>query len=328
MLANEQSFSLFKSDEEREAYRQTAQLDRMVVHYPGLTAAMDGINGCIKASVSARSPECCMLLGDGGMGKTTIAKMIMASLPPRTIVKDDCEIDTTPAFYMSLPSSGKMSHVTEAMLTKLNDRNPSVGSGYSKDRRIAQLLTSCGTIIVFIDELHNLALIQKRDPLAGQKISAWLKGLFNVEAAVICLLGTLECRTIFDHSTELSRRFKNKFLLTPLHCGTTDAPGTLQFFLQTLSQQIIKATSVTKMPSFSDYNLTLSVFAATRGNIDFTATLLKDSARICLLAGRNIVTKEDLADAYGTGKFSSQSLSGYKNPFHLGGKEIAKLIRG
>lgn len=44
-----------------------------------------------------------MLLGAGGMGKTTIAKTLMKSLPAQTVVENDCEIDTTPAFYMSLP---------------------------------------------------------------------------------------------------------------------------------------------------------------------------------------------------------------------------------
>ncbi|CAG9180654.1 TniB family NTP-binding protein [Cupriavidus pinatubonensis] len=328
MFKEEQTYSIFASDREREIYREIAGLDRIVIHHPGMKAAVDGIKNCIKASVWARSPECCMLLGDGGMGKTTIAKMIMAALPPQTIVKDDCEIDTTPAFYMSLPPGGKVSHVTEAMLTNLNDRDPLAGSGYSKDRRIARLLTSCGTVIVFIDELHNLSLIQQRDPLAGQKISAWLKGLFNVEATVICLLGTLECQSIFDHSAELSRRFKNKFLLIPLDCGTPDAPGTLQMFLQKLSAQIVKNTSVTGMPNFSNYGLALSVFAATQGSIDFAATLLKDAARNCLLAGRDVVTEEDLAYAFSTGKSSSQALTGNRNPFHMERKHLAKLIRG
>lgn len=327
MLANEELFSLFDSDEERDVYRQIAELDRRVVQHPDLDAAVRGIKSCIKASFASRAPECCMLLGDGGMGKTTIAKMIMRALKPQTIVENDCEIDTMPAFYMSLPSGGRMSDVTEAMLTKLNDANPMVGSGYSKERRIASHLTRCGTVIVFVDEIHNLSLIQRRDPMAGQNINAWLKGLFNIEGPVICLLGTLECRSIFDNSTELARRYKSKFLLKPLDPGTPDQPGTLQPFLKALSQQIIKATSITKMPNFFNFGLALTVAAATRGNIDFTATLLKDAAKLCLLAGRDVVTDEDLSNAFATGKFSSQARTGSQNPFWMEQRELVKLFR-
>lgn len=268
-----------------------------------------------------------MLLGDGGMGKTTIAQLIMNNMPSATIVENDCEIDTVPAFYMSLPSEGKLSSLTEEMLTRLNDVYPSAGTAGSQSKRINTLLKRCKTTIVFIDELHNLSLIRKKDELAGQRVSNWLKDLFNAEGPVICLVGTNDCKTIFDHDTQMSRRYKSKFILAPLLPGTSEEPGNLQRFLHTLSKEIVKRTSIKATPNFTSYNLALRVFAATQGNIDYASTLLKVAARHVLLAGRDVMTVPDLASVWDTGIFSAQSVTVH-NPFTMTERALATAFRG
>lgn len=268
-----------------------------------------------------------MLLGDGGMGKTTIANLIMKGMSPQTIVENDCEVDTMPAFYMSLPPEGRLDSLTEEMLAKLNDVNPLAGSPLSRSKRINTLLKRCRTAIVFIDELHNLSLIRKKDPRAGQAINNWLKELFNAEGPVICLVGTNDCKTIFDSDTQMSRRYKSKFVLTSLHPGTTDEPGGLQDFLRTLSGKIVERTSIKSTPNFSNYDLALRVFAATRGNIDYVSTLLKVAARHTLLGGRDVITKTDLASVWDSGMFAAQSVT-KQNPFTMSGPALAAAFRG
>ena len=57
-------------------------------------------------------------VGEGGMGKTSVANMIVQSMKPEVIVEDDLEIRTIPAFYTSFRSSKSLDALTADMFTK------------------------------------------------------------------------------------------------------------------------------------------------------------------------------------------------------------------
>lgn len=320
---------LFESEAERQAYEAAASIDRIMVAHPGAVSALNGIRHCIKSSVYAREPMGCMLLGQGGMGKTMLAEHIMRSLPPETVVVDDCEIDTTPSFYVSFKTVGNLSDLTAEMLDRLNDQRSRIGRPAARARRVRKLLMKCRTVIVFIDELHDLQGLRKRDPRRVEEFLGWIKELSNERSLVLCLMGEPSCHDIFGggDGNQMARRFKSQFMLNPLTPGTKDQMGYLPSFLTEVGKQVLQRTPIQSLPPIHSYVNALRFFAAASGNLDFTMVLIKQAVIAALKAGRTVVTMADFADLWASGITSKVSVVRI-NPFDATDDQLAAAFRG
>jgi len=318
--------NLFADQAEIEAYLAVKRIDEILVGHQSFMDGYNGIRACIKASVHAREPTGCMLLGEGGMGKTSLSRLIQKSMKPKTVVENDLEIDTVPAFYTSFKSVRSLDALTTDILKKLNDPHPTIGKVGDKASRVLDLLKRCRTIIVFVDELHDLEGLAKRDFERMGTFIKWIKELCNECGPVICLMGTPECHDIFDGDTQMSRRFKPKFFLRSLSPGTKDCPGPLLWFLRDVSTEILARTPLKALPPIHEYSNALRIYAAAGGNLDFTMALMKQAALITLLEKRTAITLDDFARVWDMGILNSATKVKF-NPFRATENELAAGFR-
>ncbi|RBH41644.1 hypothetical protein C3F00_040660, partial [Pseudomonas sp. MWU13-2860] len=66
---------------EEAAIERVATLDEVMIRHPAMDLALNGIQRCIAQSTQFKEPVGCMLLAEGGMGKSTVCRIIQASLP-------------------------------------------------------------------------------------------------------------------------------------------------------------------------------------------------------------------------------------------------------
>lgn len=326
MLNRKYNETIFDSDEQRETYEAIGKIDKLRVSHPLYTQAVSGINGCIKASVFSREPVNCMLLGEGGAGKTSVAMQIVKSMPPRVVKEDDLEISTVPAFYTSFKSARSLDALTTDMLKKLGDPCPDIGKPGDKASRVLKLLNACRTRILFIDELHTLDGFDARNKVKMRDLLKWIKDITNECGPVVCLMGLEECKDIFDGDTEMSRRFKSKFMLRPLSVGTKQTPGLLLRFMTEICRSIMASAPVNSFPPVGEYENALQIWVATRGSPDFIMSLVKEAVLRALLAGRQEVMIEDFASVWDSGLLNSVSLVKF-NPFKANQTQIVAAIR-
>lgn len=329
MLQLEKSYSaqIFTSDREARIYEISTAIDQILVAHTDLVHALNGIRNCIKASVYGREPMGCMLLGDGGMGKTMLAEYIMRSLKPATVVDNHCEIDTVPAFYLSFKASASLGDLSAAALEKLQDKKSRVGKSADRAVRVRELLLQCKTVILFIDELHDLQGLKKRNNKRTEEFIGWVKELSNARNLVLCLMGEPSCQGIFDSDTQMSRRFKVQFTLRALTPGTKEQPGALSSFLADVGQQLLQCTPLQSLPPIHVYENALRFYAAAGGNLDFTMTLIKDAAITALLCGRTSLTMEDFVASWDKGICHAASKV-HINPFKVSNSDLANALRG
>lgn len=329
MKTNTQSIEVFSSQSEQRAYEVLAQIDKIRVGHPLYEGALSSVNECLKASVFSREPVNCMLLGNGGMGKTSLAEMIKASMKPEVIREGDMEISTVPAFYASFRSSTSLNSLLTDMLSKLGDPHPTVGKLDDKAFRFYKMLIQCRTKIIFLDELHDIEGFG-RSYTAMQKFIKVLKTISNERGPVTCLMGILECHDIFKGDSEMSRRFKRQIFLRELAPGTEAVPGMLQNFVSDVYDAIIESTEIKGFPSLS-YSSALQIYTATGGSPDYIMTLIKESVLHAMLNGRANVEIGDYANTWANGLLNGADLGkkikvGF-NPFLANQVKLASMFR-
>ncbi len=317
---------LFIDQHEKEAYEMAKKIDEIRIGHDFFIAAFDGIKNCMKASAFSREPVNCMLLGDGGTGKTSLAKIFQNMLKPVTIVENDLTVETVPVFYTSFKSARTLEALSSDILLKLNDPTPGKGKLGDKAIRIIKLLKQCRTKIIFVDEMHDLDGLFNKNRKQVNIFMKWIKELSNECGPLICLMGLRSCKDVFEGDTEMTRRFKHKFILQKLSPGTKSNPGLLQKFLRDFSLEVKKRTSIQTLPPLDEYLNALRIYVATNGNLDFLATLIKTAVLNVLLEKRTQIDIEDLAKIWDTGILNDSTIVKF-NPFRASENEIAAALR-
>ncbi|MHB1115582.1 TniB family NTP-binding protein [Sideroxydans sp.] len=331
MSTNTQPLELFTSQSEQQAYEVVAKIDKIRVGHPFFEGALNRINECLKASVFSVEPVNCMLLGDGGMGKTSVANTILKSMKPEVIREDDLETITVPAFYASFKSSTSLDLLLTDMLSKLGDPHPNIGKETDKASRFYKLLIQCRTKIIFLDELHDIEGFDARKKKVMKKFFKVMKSISNTRGPVTCLMGIPECHDIFRGDKEMSRRFKRQAIMRELAPGTEGNPGMLQNFVSDVYGKIIESTEIKGFPTLS-YASALQIYTATGGSPDYIMTLIKESVLHAMLNNRLTVEIGDFAKTWDAGLLNGSFLGtkivvGF-NPFLAKQEKLAKLFRG
>ncbi len=319
---------MFRSAAHVEADEINGQIDRVVIAHKSFRDAYKGIMECVMESTQTREPVNCMLLGDGGSGKTTMAQLIESSFEREVIRENDLEIDTVPVIVTSFKSMRSVDALVTDVLWKLGDLNPISGKVPDKGDRAVKLMESCHTQIVIIDELHDLEGFEEGDLETMRPFLKWVKGITNSHGPAVCLVGNAECEDIFERERglEMARRFKRRFFLHPLSLGTQDKPGTLPEFLRNVCTGILQKTSLKSFPPLHLYEYALKVWVSTSGNTAYVMDLIKLAVKNAVFAGRHEVTNDDFAEAWGTGFF--HKVAAIKaNPFKMKVAEIANELR-
>ncbi|MDC4627936.1 TniB family NTP-binding protein, partial [Acinetobacter baumannii] len=139
-----------------DLYEKLAKLDNCIIQHNQYRNAVSGIIDCWQRTIaSPNKATSCMLIAEGGLGKTTICKKVLQSFSPSLVEYSDYSIRKNPAFYIQIPSGSTIDSLTTLMLHKLNDINPSSGTRSDRAFRLkTKLRESCTELIIF-DEFHH-----------------------------------------------------------------------------------------------------------------------------------------------------------------------------
>jgi len=312
---------------QQSIFSRVAQLDKIVVRHPALERARLGIEDCVAKTQFFREPVGSLLLGEGGMGKTTVCRSLLASMPES--IKIDLRVSRTlvPAFYTSVPSPATVKSVAASLLAKLNDPSPLAGTTAHMTNRLCLLLAACETKLVLLDEIHHLFDIQKTTTRVNVQVCNWIKSVVNATKVSFCLVGMPSFAPILSIDSQLARRFPVQFHLTSFTTGTSENPGNLIPFLNEVRHHSIQKLELTAFPRFDQMHPMHQMYAATGGSPAFVMSLIKESILDALKTGTSSVSLENFAMAWDKGVTAQASLC-RENPFRMSPGTLAGFIKG
>lgn len=297
-----------------------------ISNYAEFSFALNGITECMNISIANNKPICSLLLGAGGVGKSTIGLVLKNRNKPYTELKNGFEKQCIPVFYLPVPSPITIKSLTIRMLEELGC-NDQKGTSEQLNYRLRVLLKECETRLILLDEFHHIYSTTAKKNRTSENVANWIKTLADESKISICLIGLPDLQSNLFLDTQLARRFSHVFTLSPLSLNQKDkdTPSTLIIFLIQLEKFLSDQFKLTISPSLFSDELSKRIFLATSGYQAYVTELVYHSCLNALSENRITINLLDFDHAYSKKGILYKPLT-KKNIFHLTNTEMSNLM--
>lgn len=214
-----------------------ADFHREQIMFPPYVAAFEEILRLMSQHRQTGLAEHLLILGESGTGKTSLCNALVAK-HPRFSLPDR---DMIPVLHVPIPAAATIGSATEAMLKRLGDPAPHVGSNSAKTARAITLAQNLGVELLIFDEAQHIH--DRGQQRTQYAVGDWFKSLIDEINVPTVLIGLPRTELILQVNEQLRRRFS---LCRSLHLGQDeDTPidtECLQLFVslgRTLPYQLV-----------------------------------------------------------------------------------------
>ena len=204
-----------------------------------------------------RTPASCYIIGDSGVGKTTLAKVMYNEIIANTEPNPDANIISV--VMIKLAPGALPDEVRKDILAELGVD----ASGYS-GRNLRILLENqlkvCGVRLIIFDEFQHL--VRQYDKDVNRNACNFIKNLIDDIEIPVVLLGTPKGKKLFKLFDELRTRFISAGELEPMSCDNNDNFDYFSIYLEDLMRRFPLNTI-----DLSKGNHPYRVMLATGGNL-------------------------------------------------------------
>jgi hypothetical protein len=296
-------------------------LSACTVWYPGYQEAMRLISKCIDTTRDRKDPSSAMLIGDTGVGKTRLCRMIEKQLGTmHKVTRKNCVKMILPCLYVELPETATIKSLSMAMAKALNENPNDHQSTTSLQALIIERFITMEVKLVILDDFHHVA--GKGEFKTKKSLCNWLMILLNSSGIAFLISGASDAENTINMTKELSHRFPYRARLELLPLAEEQPKSVLLGVLAGLQQEMIKLGQLKSYPHLTDPNHYKCLYLATQGNFRLLSNLLHDSFRIALIRGDQTMTINDFAEA-------ADDLEFCKNPnyFRMSSSQISSALK-
>jgi len=181
-----------------------------LIRYPRFNELHEDIRMCQEMSRIAGEPQCMVLEGVTGAGKSTLVRAYA-----ETYSRYDTVSGTkVPVFYVETPSPVTVKGMAARMLEVMGDPAAHRGPLWSMNSRLAHFIKACEVQIAILDDFHHL--IDKETNRVLETVSDWLKVLIKETGVPFLVIGIGgKVGLILQTNQQLSRLFAVRETLEP-----------------------------------------------------------------------------------------------------------------
>lgn len=263
-------------------------VEKIHIKYPRIVRLRRLIEHCREHSKIAAEPECMLIVGARGCGKTTECKMYTREFP----YVSTPEGSIIPVLYASIPSPTTTKSIPTKLLYSLRDPFWDKGSNTVQTLRLCKLLSDCGTEVIILDEFHNF--IDGKTDRAILEISNWLKDFLNEARKPLIIAGLPYCDIVLEANDQLERRFPIRETLHPLGWKMKKEKDDFKQFMKLIDMQL----PFKERSNLSDEEVSYRFYCATNGVIDFVMKLIRRASELAIDRNMERLNLDMLACAY------------------------------
>jgi type II secretory pathway predicted ATPase ExeA len=278
--------------------------DLRIIH-PRFKKALELIKQCHNSSQISDDPQCALISGDSGSGKTTIFETYI-KLNDK-VVYDDFTGAKKAILWAEVPSPVRISTFLETMLDQLGDPFPTRGTIGNKNHRLVNLIKDCGVELIMLDEFQHF--VHSENQKVNYEVADCFKSLINRTKVPVVLFGLKDAERPLEVNPQLKRRFSIRYSLSPF--GLENDTRRREF--QTLLGLIDKQLPFVELSGLDREEMVEKFYFATNGVINSIMKIIRSAAFYALEKDKDKIEINDFAKAY---HLHSYILKGEKNnPF-------------
>lgn len=242
-----------------------AAVESLLVYHPLFKDCLSRLEEGFRLSGVTADPPCLAIVGDAGLGKTTIFEKFEA-LHGRTVLGDRVRI---PVLTASIPPKPTVKTLAETLLYRLGDPLYMQGNATQKTNRLILLMKFCGVRSVLLDEFqHFVDKVSKNIP---HEVADWLKSFIDASDAAVCVLGLPRGVEVFTLNEQLRRRFSARIILKAFGWGSDAERTAFRGFLRSIEKEL-------KIPisrPLADPDIAYRFYCASGGNIGYVMKVIR-----------------------------------------------------
>jgi Cdc6-like AAA superfamily ATPase len=270
------------------AAQRLHQIENLVIHFPRLKRVREQLAWCQQHSRLTAEPECLLITGPTGAGKTTLCQAYARQQPRRATA----EGIVMPVVTAAIPVPATAKSLATRLLVALGDPLAERGTTVQQTLRLTRLLKAYRVELLILDEFQHF--IDRDSNHILLTVANWLKDLLNETNVPLVLTGMPYSEVILQANAQLERRFQQRLRLAPFGWETAAQQIELRIFLQ----HVDEALPFTEVAHLSDTEMARRIYCATAGVTGAVMKLVRRAAVLAVTRGTTRLTQALLAEAY------------------------------
>lgn len=266
---------------------RAAELENRKILHPRFTEAMRILEESYLLSVESGKPRAIMVLGESGVGKSTLLAAFLAN-HPRQEARQKTII---PVLAVEVPAQPTIKSTADAILMKFNKMYVS-GSAEAKTERIKLLLKQCDVRCLILDEFQHI--VDRGRTRMNAAVADWLKNLMNSSGISVMAFGLPQSANLLRYNEQLRRRFSSSITLSP---WTLESEADFNEFRAVINA-FERAIALNDVSNLYAEDIAKRIYFATDGKIGYLSRLLSSAMYKVLLAGETCIQRQHLHAAF------------------------------
>jgi GTPase SAR1 family protein len=293
-LSNQKDFSELSEQERLE------QAERIYVKYDRADKLFNMIDSCRIHSKKAKDPDCLLITGASGAGKTRLCERYVKDFPRRRVEKQTEDgikrVTIVPVLFVTCPTKATEKSLAEILLRELGDSEAHKGTLTTQTLRFCSLAKECEVELIIIDEFQHLW--DRDGEVIRRNVANYVKEIIIRTGKPMILVGMPSSKEILDDNPQLNRRFK-RASLDPLMWDPTPQKGSekpvseFKAFLSLLDDGL-----PLKRSNLADETIAKAFHDATGGVVDRIMRIIHMATAIALEDGLEKLDMKILSEAY------------------------------